>query len=337
MAIQDDELVGTVGVEAVEFETSAGERFRVGFGHNFFSFVPGVGARLYFRAVRTYGGGVSFGAVPRSQQIMKKRRWTMLADVYEWSVNPLDKSDQLEPAWKAAARSLRAQLLRVDLRTLASRATAAGFSACQVQRLSKYSPWISPDQTEFSWRFRPSLEHLKWRYPLKDGPLRYRAYQVERAGEPLGFVILSWRPDQIAVAHVDVARRADYVPAVVHSIAALVEENDEARYAWVRFAKQQDGEDALLRTAGFRRAGWPTFFGVSQQSDADRVEIPLTGGNFSLGIGDNDLRVPFWEDVPGWPHSNDLRRPDGLTMQPTLVANGSRERPRPTYPPTEAA
>jgi hypothetical protein len=138
---------------------------------------------------------------------------------------------------------------------------------------------------------------LRWRYPLQDGPLRYRAYQVERAGERLGFVILSWRPGQVIAAHVDVVRRADYVPAVVHSIAAWVEENVEERYASVRFSLQQGSEDALLLQTGFRKSSKPTFFAVGPQGDGYRVEIPRTGGNFSLGMGDNDLRVPFWEDV----------------------------------------
>jgi hypothetical protein len=148
-----------------------------------------------------------------------------------------------------------------------------------------------PDSSQFAFRFRPTLEHLAWRYDTTLSFVRYRIFRIVHNGNSTGYVILNEQPGRTIVAQCDATDRWILAQGI---FAALNQACRGGRsFCGVALTSSCEIMKPALEEFGFRRR--PNLRPLAAGSLARTPEFGNYTGNWLVNFdwGDNGLRAPF--------------------------------------------
>jgi len=148
----------------------------------------------------------------------------------------------------------------------------------------------------FSMVLAPGSEYLQWRYASDLGYVRYRTFQIFKAGEPSGFCILNDAPKVIIVSYAEGPDPEILAKGIVKSIFALGE--GKSRQHSAMLSSSDPRMQAVFGQAGFLPTALDRAYALgSLRGKLDSLGDSSSDWLINFGIGDNDLRQRyFWNN-----------------------------------------
>ena len=283
-------VAGTIGIEWMPFAHDS-QILRLGFSTNYHSLKSGVGGLLYLKWLKSCDLGLVFGGSKDTHKILQARKWTYYSGMATMVLNWTPELDSNEAVWRKAAKVVMRQVSRRKLLASYASCLPAIGAGVWVQELREYPDDLIPNPGPFTFRFAPTLAHLRWRYALDLPFARYRAFRILRESTPAGYVILNDQPHQILVAQSDAESPELLAAGTLRAIVAVGSADKSPRM--VRLTSCHARMKRLYRQFGFHAIGEerPWALGCLRGS----VELPADTSDWliNLDIGDNGLRAPF--------------------------------------------
>lgn len=283
-------VLATQGVEMMPF-TIDGRHEVLGFGSNFYSSRPGIGALLFLRCLESCPTAIVFGGSESSHAIMRRRGWRYFEGPRTYVLNHSYDVATGEPSWRRLAKWGMRLAFRRRLATFVRRVPTAVQRRLWVREEEDYSSDMLPSTSRFRLRFTPTVEYLRWRYNLHLDMIRYRLFRILAQDRTVGYVVLSDAPDQLVIAHADGEDPTDLAYGMILSVLGAAEGDSLPRS--VLAVTANPAMQRVLELVGFRASRQKRPLAMGGQGAA-LANIPDPADWLvSFGWGDNGLRMPF--------------------------------------------
>ena len=292
----DGETIATIGLEKMPFEYDS-QKIVAGFGSNFFSLRSGVGSYVFLHSLKSCPVGLVYGGSEETHKILRRRNWVFFTGVRNYALNKLYCSYPGQAKWRAAAKWVLRHTRRKRISEYGSRIPANVAAKLSVREEQNFTHNLLPSVSPFRFRFTPTPDYLNWRYNTSLSFVRYRLFRILEKEKTMGYVVLNDSPERILVAQCDgedadtlaygvllsilQAGRQDTMPRAVF----LVSSYPRMQKIYERFGFEKDRPDRPFALGPL---------GANLQADRD-----TSNWNVNLDWGDNGLRCPFLDQLPG--------------------------------------
>lgn len=291
---RNDEVVGTLGVDRMEFESESGA-MTLGFGSNYNSFLPGVGSFLFLRRLQECPLGLVFWSTADTQKLIKAMGWTYFDDIRRHYLNYTYPSFPKDPAWRKAAKAVLRSLPRKNIGNYASRLEAAATARVSVHPERSFSADMLPRSSPFTFRFAPTLDYLNWRYNTQLPFVRYRLFRIVADQRTAGYVVLNDRPDRLVVAQCDGVDPVTLAYGVMSSIVEAGKDDKTPRT--VMLTSSHHSMRKLYRAFGFRMSSADECFAVGGYKQDVPLHPDTSAWLVNFDWGNNELQRPFLDQI----------------------------------------
>ncbi|MCB1064313.1 MAG: hypothetical protein KDN20_15525 [Verrucomicrobiae bacterium] len=281
LAIDNDKILGTLGVESIPFQV--GERIeKVGFGSNFHVLNDGIGGLLFIRWIRANPNAMVIGGSDDTQRILKGQHWSNPTDLKILTYNaPASSASNQPKALQALKHAIRKWQRKPPLQQRINRLSAVFPPEVAIESITDFT--LGNVNFRSAWQVRLAADpaYLNWRYP-RDGAVSYQRFAILSQGASQGYVILIDGPENIVVSLIDATS-----PEMAHTgtLLALAQvQGDRKKPILLSFS-----DPILIERfcrSGFRLSSFnsPVWF-------QHPLEFPETSLAINYGLGDNDLRL----------------------------------------------
>ena len=291
MLNDEGRVIGTLGYEKMPFVTPAGE-YTLAIGSNYHAFESGAGGLLFLHWLKASDFGCVWGGNENTQRVVEHQKWTRFQGVDTFQLNAAYAEVPGEAWWRQAAKTaLRFSPRRTRIDERSREMLHRGGLNIQAIAEESFTADLLPKSSQFAFRFKPSAEHLAWRYDTTLDFVRYRLFRILHNGESAGYVILNEQPGRTIVAQCDATDRWVLTQGV---FAALSEACRGRRNGCgVALTSACGIMKPALEEFGFRRRANVRPFvigGLGRQPGFGKYT-----GNWLVNFdwGDNGLRAPF--------------------------------------------
>ena len=292
---RDGSILATQGVELMPF--LIGERsIRIGYGSNFHSIRPGLGAVLFLKHLETCPLAMVFGGSEDSHKILTRRGWTYYTGAHTYILNRGFTTLQSDPFWRRSLKAILRQTARRPLRAYLSRIPRSIRQRLTVREEYRYTPDLLPQVSPFTVRFAPTADYLEWRYNTALSFVRYRAFRILDGSVTRGYVVLSETADHLIVAHCDGDDAVLLAYGVVLSIIAAGRNDIRARSAML--VASYPAMQRIFEEVGFVRGRLSRRLALGGQRAALPSGTDTATWLVNFDWGDNGLRIPFLDQQP---------------------------------------
>lgn len=289
-----DEVIGTLGVDQMRFETAAGE-MTLGFGSNYNSFLPGVGSFLFLRRLQECPLGLVFWSTADTQKLIKSLGWTYYHNIRRHYLNYTYPSFPKDPLWRKAAKNVLRRLPRKMIGKFSARLSDIVPASVSVHPESSFSDDMLPDSSPFAFRFAPSLAYLEWRYNTDIKFVRYRLFRIVADRSTVGYVVINDMPDRIVVSQCD---GVDPVTLAYGVLSSIVETGKRDRYPrTVMLTSSHALMGQLYREFGFRVGRTDECFAIGGYKQDVSLNPDTSSWLVNFDWGNNDLQTPFLDQL----------------------------------------
>jgi hypothetical protein len=285
---EDGILMGTLGVEALEFECE-GRLLTICAGSNYYSCRPGGAAVLTRRIIRSAELLGTYGGSDDTHSILRRLKYcSYYPHVQTHFLNFHHLPEPDATGLRAAGKSL---LRHTTGRTLA--ACASGLPATsydvQVQEEKSITAQMLPQSTPFRFRLSPRLEYLNWRFNTALSFVSYRIFRILGGSRTAGYVVINESPSRVMVSHCDGDDPSVLAYGTLLSLLALGRSNEKLPV--VLSCSHPVMMDIYKRFGFVARAGRPFALYSALRPLPDLPDCSTWLVNFEMG--DNGLRPPF--------------------------------------------
>ena len=284
-------VIGTLGYENMPFDTPAGDQ-TLALASNYHAFESGAGGLLFLHWVKACDFGYVWGGNENTQRVVQHQKWTRYTGIDTFQLNAAFADVPGDPWWRQAAKAaLRFSPRRTRIDQRCRETLREGGLNIEAVPEDRYTEDLLPTSTQYAFRFRPTVEHLAWRYDASLDFVSYRLFRIVKDGESAGYVILNEQPGRTIVAHCDATDRW----VLTQGIFAALGRACSGRRASCGVALTSSCEimKPALEEFGFRRREnlRPLVIGGLGR----KPEFGSYTGNWLVNFdwGDNGLRAPF--------------------------------------------
>jgi len=279
------EVSGAIGIEEIPFE-HAGRPLTLACGSNLVAVQPGTGGLLFWHWVRSHDLTCVFGGGAETHRLTERQRWTYFHGIRTLRLNRPYVVRAGDAWWRAAAKRVAAALPGVDVARRA-RAVAGAVEAIEEPEATED---MLPATTPFTFRMRPTVAYLNWRYGTGLSFVRYRCFRL-RTERTRGYVIVNDKPDAILVAQADADDPALLAAGILAAVGRVAAEGGARREVLLTCAHAE--MLAALRAFGFRPDPGERRLAIG--SARGTVDLPADTSRWLINFDwiDNGLRAPF--------------------------------------------
>jgi len=285
---QDGTVIGSIGIELMPFEYR-GQQQTIAFGSNFNASHSGVGGFLYLKWMKSAPIAMVFGGSSDTHNILRAQNWTYYPDVPVYHGNR-----RFEPhAGESLARRFAKRILRAGLGSgdVARRVAALKVPPIEIREQREYRDQLATLPSPFSLRLAPDLEYLRWRYSLDLPFARYRLFEIAVADDPIGYVILHERANQVVVSHADGSDARLLAAGIMKAVAFVIEGDLKPRK--VLLTSTHPEMRAVFEASGMRAGEQGRPFALKSQRGTALFPQDTMSWSINFDWGDNSLRPPF--------------------------------------------
>jgi hypothetical protein len=288
-------IAAAIGIEQMPFD-HGGRPVVIGFASNFVAFAKGAGSYVFLHWVRSSELACIYGGSEDTHRILQSQKWTYFSGIRLYGLNARYTVRSGEPGWRRAAKSiLGAVLPSVDLRRLAERAgREPAWRNVRSEEVSAASEDMLPTTTPFTFRLKPTVAYLNWRYATTLPFVRYRMFRIRRDGAPCGYVIVNERPHQWMIAQTDGVDEEVVVGGVIQALGELARVGRPRRE--VLLACAHTDMAARYRGLGFVAAPQERSFALGSRRRALDWSQNTSRWHVNFDWTDNGLRRPFLDE-----------------------------------------
>ncbi len=287
---RDDQVSAVVGLEQIPFEQE-GRLLTLTCGSNLATLRPGAGGVLFLHWVRSSDYACVFGGSADTHKMLQRQRWTYFPGIRTMRLNRAYVAREGERWWRAAAKTaLRVVQPGVNV---ARRARAVAGSVEAVEQ-ARVTPEMLPDATPFTFRMRPTVDYLNWRYDGGLSFVRYRCFRLV-TDRTRGYVIVNDRPDAIMVAQADADDPATLAAGIMAAVGRVAGARGPRRQVVLTCAHREMA--AMFRGFGFRADPVDRPFAIG--SGKHPVDLSTDTSRWLINFDwiDNGLRAPFLDQA----------------------------------------
>ena len=291
--VQDDDFIsGIVGIEKMRFVTRSGEMI-TGFGSNYYSFKHGIGGILFMKWMQECPYSLVFGGSPDTHAIVQRMKWTYFTGVKIYLINRRVSHVKQDKFIKKAAKKIYGKVsphFYRNIEELKSNIPAIDKDLCVTEE-KDYSEDMLPEASPFSFRFAPTVDHLRWRYHTGLSFIRYRLYRILSSNKTLGYVILNDSPEQVMVSHCDGLDPRTLAQGALLSLVDCC--RDDTRPRQVLLSSSHPDMQKIFEAFGFRSLSKDRPLALGSLKHKIDLSPDTSGWLVNFDWGDNGLRTPF--------------------------------------------
>lgn len=291
---KNNRIVGTIGVDRMRFESESGE-MSLGFGSNYYSFKPGVGAFLFMQRMKLCPLGLVFPGGEDTHKVIKSLGWTYFPEIANYYLNWSYPALSGEPLWRKAAKAFLRHSSRRKIGSYAPQLLEASRAEVSVHPERSFSSDLLPQKSPFTFRFAPGLAYLNWRYNTELPFVRYRLFRIKVRQITVGYVVINEKPDCIYVAQCDGVDPVTLAYGVMTSIVEVGKQDRHPRTVMLTSSHTQ--MQALYREFGFRTGKSGRRFAVGGYKQVVTLSPDTSGWLINYDWGDNGLCSPFLDQT----------------------------------------
>ena len=261
-------------------------------GSNLATLHPGAGGLLFLHWVRSGEFACVFGGSADTHRILEKQRWMYFHGIRVLRLNRSYAVRADDAWWRAAAKRI-VRTLRPGV-DVARRARAVATTVQAIEEPAVTADML-PVSSPFTFRMRPAVEYLNWRYDGGLSFVRYRCFRLV-TDRTCGYVIINDKPDAIVVAQADADDPATLAAGIVAAIGRVAQERGARREVLLTCAHTD--MMATFQSLGFRPDQAERRLAIGSRSRSLKLSPDTSRWLINLDWIDNGLRAPFL-DQPG--------------------------------------
>lgn len=291
MLNDEERVIGTLGYENMEFDTPAGSK-TLALGSNFHAFESGAGGLLFLHWVKACDFGFVWGGNENTHRVVRHQKWNRYSGIDTFQLNASFAEVPGEPWWRQIAKTaLRHSPGRTRIDRRCHEVLRAGHRDIQAVPEEKFSQDLLPTISDYALRFRPSVQHLEWRFNTSLDFVRYRLFRIVADGESAGYVILNEQAGRTIVAQCDANDRWTLTQGIFAALASAC--SGRRAGCGVVLTSACEIMKPALQEFGFRRR--PDLRPLVIGGLGRMPEFGSHTGNWLINFdwGDNGLRAPF--------------------------------------------
>jgi hypothetical protein len=295
MLNDEERVIGTLGYENTPFVTPAGE-CTLAVGSNFHAFESGAGGLLFLHWLKASDFGCVWGGNENTQRVVEHQKWTRYLGADTFQLNAAYAEVPGEVWWRHAAKTaLRFSPRRTRIDERSREMLQRGGLNIKAVPEESFAEDLLPDSSQFAFRFKPTVEHLAWRYDTSLDFVRYRLFRILHNGESAGYVILNEQPGRTIVAQCDATDRWVLTQGIFAALAQAC--RGKGNGCGIVLTSSCEIMKPALEEFGFRRRANVrplAIGGLGRQPEFGNYT-----GNWLINFdwGDNGLRAPFLGQV----------------------------------------
>jgi hypothetical protein len=290
MLDDDDEILGVVGLEKMNFSTPDGD-VTLGFGSNFHAFESGAGGLLFLHWLKQCKFGIVFGGNDNTQRIIEHQKWSRFSGVSVYQINHAYAEVPGEALWR---KTVKEMLRRAPFKTdVGKRCSVDAVTSDPIEAIPEtvFDSEMLPVATSFSVRFAPTVEHLNWRYAGDLDFVKYRSFRLVQAGQSIGYVVLNEQRNRTLVAQCD-APNSDLLTQGI--FAALRQAcSGSRRHCGVVLSTSSPVVKSAFETLGFKQHPAGRSLAIGGIGRTPKWGDDTSDWLINYDWGDNGLRAPF--------------------------------------------
>lgn len=288
-------IAAAIGLEQMPFDHD-GRPVTIGFASNFVAFAKGAGSYVFLHWVRSSEVACIYGGSEDTHRILHSQKWTYFPGIRLYGLNGRYRVRLGERGWRRAAKSLLGAVLpSVDLRRLAERARREpAWRNVRAEEVPAASEDMLPTTTPFTFRLKPTVAYLNWRYATTLPFVRYRMFRIRCHGAPCGYVIVNERPHQWMIAQTDGVDEEVVVGGVIQALGELARVGRPRREVLLTCA--HPGMAAQYHSLGFVAAPDERSFALGSRRRPLEWSRDTSRWHVNFDWTDNGLRRPFLDE-----------------------------------------
>jgi len=287
----NQQVLGTLGFERMPFETPAGS-LNLSLASNFHAFEPGSGGLLFLHWLKSSECGIVWGGNENTQRVIRHQKWKRYTGIDTFQLNSAFAEVPGEVWWRRVAKhALRYSPNRTCIDARSREMLQQGGLNIEAVPESAVSSEMLPESSQFAFRFRPTVEHLAWRYNTNLDFVRYRIFRILYNGHSHGYVILNEQPGRTIVAQCDATDRWVLTQGIFAALNRAC--RGKRSFCGVTLTSSCGIMKPALEEFGFRCR--PDLRPLAAGGLTQVPEFGNYTGNWLVNFdwGDNGLRAPF--------------------------------------------